>query len=152
MVSVKSGKWVLKKEWCSLLLWSFMALFRVQIIHLTIQDDNKKKKQNSQKVRNKWVQNRDGGHDVWEAVFMLQGFMFTYQYMKTIRENLKLCSNIQMENFHNQLSGRHMEIPTPGFFDDPIPMELPHDSKLVTEVYSLSQKVTEHCVNVVMLC
>ena len=48
------------------------------------------------------------------------------QHNKTIRENLKLCSNIQIEISHNQLNGRHMEIPNPGFFEDSIPMELPH--------------------------
>ena len=47
-----------------------------------------------------------------------------------------MVSAIQIEISSNQLSGRHMEIPTPGFFDDSIPMELPHNSKLVTEVYS----------------
>ena len=30
------------KEWCSLSLCSFMALFRVQIIHQTIQNNNRK--------------------------------------------------------------------------------------------------------------
>ena len=58
------------------------------------------------------------------------------QHNKTIGENLRLSSIIQIEISHNQLSGRHMEIHTPGFFDDSIPMELPHNSKLVTEVYS----------------
>ena len=49
-----------------------MALFRVQNIHLIIQDINKNKKI-GQKVRNNCVENRNGGHDVREAVFMLQG-------------------------------------------------------------------------------
>ena len=51
------------------------------------------------------------------------------QHNKTIRENLELCSNIQIEISHNQLSGRHIEIPTPEFFDDSISMELPHNYK-----------------------
>ena len=37
------------------------------------------------------------------------------QHNKTISENLELCSNIQIEISHNQLSGRHIEIPTPQF-------------------------------------
>ena len=48
------------------------------------------------------------------------------QHYKTIRENLELFSNIQFENFHNQLNGRHMEIPNPECFDDSLLMELPH--------------------------
>ena len=58
------------------------------------------------------------------------------QHNTTIGENLKLSSNIQIEISHNQLGGRHMEIHTPGFFDDSIPMELPHNANLVTEVCS----------------
>ena len=34
------------------------------------------------------------------------------QHNKTIRENLELCSNIQIEISHNQLSGSHIEILT----------------------------------------
>ena len=41
----------------------------VQSIHLIIQNDKRSKK-NGQKVRNKCVENRNGGH---EAVCMLQG-------------------------------------------------------------------------------
>ena len=37
-----------------------------------------------------------------------------------------LCSNIQIEIPHNRLNGRHVEISNPGFFDNFIPMELPH--------------------------
>jgi len=37
-----------------------------------------------------------------------------------------LCPNIQIEIHHNQLNGRHVEIPNPGFFDDSIPMEFTH--------------------------
>ena len=37
------------------------------------------------------------------------------QHNKTIRENLELCSKLQIEISHNQLSGRHIEIPTPEF-------------------------------------
>ena len=51
------------------------------------------------------------------------------QHNKTIRENLELCSNIQIEISHHQLSGRHTEIPTPDFFNDSISMELPHISE-----------------------
>ena len=35
-----------------------------------------------------------------------------------------LCSSIHIELPHNQLNGRHVEIPNPEFFDDSIPMEL----------------------------
>jgi hypothetical protein len=34
-----------------------------------------------------------------------------------------LCSNIQIENLHNQLNGGYVEIPNPESFDDSIPME-----------------------------
>ena len=37
------------------------------------------------------------------------------QHNKTISKNMELCSNIQIEISHNQLSGRHIEIPTPQF-------------------------------------
>ena len=51
------------------------------------------------------------------------------QHNKTIRETLELCSNIQIEISHNQLSIRHIENPTPEFFDDSISMELPYNFK-----------------------
>jgi hypothetical protein len=38
----------------------------------------------------------------------------------------RLCSNIQIEIPHNQLNGRHVEIPNTNFFDDSIPMDVPH--------------------------
>ena len=37
----KSEKYVFKKQWHSLLLWSFMALFRAQSIPLIIQKQDK---------------------------------------------------------------------------------------------------------------
>ena len=59
---------------CYALLWLCLG-FRLYIKLLKIIIEKKK---NHQKIGNKWLQNRDGGHDVWEAVFMLQGSMFTY--------------------------------------------------------------------------
>ena len=35
-----------------------------------------------------------------------------------------LCTRIHIKIPHNQLNGRHVEIPNPEFFDDSIPMEL----------------------------
>ena len=34
--------------------------------------------------------------------------------------------NIQIQIAHNQLNGKHVEIPNTAFFDDSIPMKLPH--------------------------
>ena len=53
---------------------------------------------------------------IFERLYLcFRGPCSLIQHNKTIRENLELCSNIQIEISHNQLSGRHIEIPTPEF-------------------------------------
>ena len=51
---------------------------------------------------------------IFERLYLcFRGPCSLIQHNKTIRENLELCSKLQIEISHNQLSGRHIEIPTP---------------------------------------